>query len=140
MIQYGILPSLQCVLTMERHVILAEDCHPAAAGGGSGGSIAEERGRVIIVGDVHGCYEELRLLLGECSFDEDRDLLIFVGDLVNKGPASVEVVRFVRSLALKGVAYSVLGNHDETLLRQVDSSPNLRPPKYSYIEELLRSV
>jgi diadenosine tetraphosphatase ApaH/serine/threonine PP2A family protein phosphatase len=125
---------------MERHLVLEETRHPAAARGGPGALEAEERGRVIIVGDVHGCYEEMRLLLTECSFDEDKDLLIFVGDLVNKGPASVEVVRFVRSLALRGIAYSVLGNHDEALLEKVEISPNLRPQKYSYIEELLRSV
>jgi predicted MPP superfamily phosphohydrolase len=115
----------------DRHLVLDHSLARACDG---------DSGRVIIVGDVHGCYEELKLLLTECSFDEDHDLLIFVGDLVNKGPASVDVIRFVRSLALRGIAYSVLGNHDETLLEKVNMSADLRPHKYSYIEELNRSA
>lgn len=93
--------------------------------------------RVIIIGDVHGCYEEMQLLLDRCSFHEDRDILIFVGDLVNKGPSSVEVVRYVRNLALKGIAYAVLGNHDEAMLLMTEVSPESRPKKYSYLEEFL---
>jgi bis(5'-nucleosyl)-tetraphosphatase (symmetrical) len=94
--------------------------------------------RVIVIGDVHGCLEELRLLLRECSFDEETDILIFVGDLVNKGPSSVGVLRFVRDLTLRGIAYSVIGNHDEALLENALLPPHLRPEKYSYLEELRR--
>jgi bis(5'-nucleosyl)-tetraphosphatase (symmetrical) len=96
------------------------------------------RGRVIIIGDVHGCLEELTLLLDQCSFEEENDTLIFVGDLVNKGPSSVGVVRFVHDLALRGVAYSVVGNHDEKLLEYASASPSSRPEKYAYLEELRR--
>ena len=48
-------------------------------------------GRMIIVGDVHGCLAELHELLAECEFRAGTDTLIFVGDLVNKGPSSAEV-------------------------------------------------
>ena len=48
-------------------------------------------GRIVIVGDVHGCLAELRELLAECDFRMGADTLIFVGDLVNKGPLSAEV-------------------------------------------------
>ena len=48
--------------------------------------------RVIIVGDVHGCLRELQeLLLGKCGYQRGRDVVVLVGDLVNKGPASAQV-------------------------------------------------
>eukprot|EP01126_Amoeba_proteus_P061370 TRINITY_DN8236_c0_g1_i1.p1 TRINITY_DN8236_c0_g1~~TRINITY_DN8236_c0_g1_i1.p1 ORF type:complete len:126 (+),score=21.30 TRINITY_DN8236_c0_g1_i1:188-565(+) len=54
-----------------------------------------EDGRVIIIGDVHGCYDELMDLLGKLTVDQDKDKVILVGDMVNKGPKSLEVIRHV---------------------------------------------
>lgn len=69
---------------------------------------------VFAIGDIQGCFSELELLLKKIKFDSHTDQLWFVGDLVNRGPQSLETIQFVRSLG--DSAKCVLGNHDIHLI------------------------
>jgi bis(5'-nucleosyl)-tetraphosphatase (symmetrical) len=85
------------------------------------------------IGDVQGCYQELRTLLAQLKFSPDSDRLWFVGDLVNRGPQSVEVLRFVRALGDNAIV--VLGNHDLHLLAVAFGSHRKR--KSDTLDEVL---
>lgn len=72
----------------------------------------------IIIGDVHGCADELQSLTKACGYQRG-DRLVMVGDLVAKGPDSQGVVQYLRELG----ASSVRGNHDEHVLRYRRGEP-----------------
>ena len=75
-----------------------------------------------IIGDVHGCYDALRRLCEAMGYGEDFHhpdgrVLVFVGDLINRGPESLRVLRKVSRLVSQGRARLTLGNHDDVLNR-----------------------
>lgn len=67
-----------------------------------------------VIGDVQGCFPELQQLLNKIDYQPTRDALWFTGDLVNRGPQSLETLRFIKQLPASTVC--VMGNHDFALL------------------------
>jgi bis(5'-nucleosyl)-tetraphosphatase (symmetrical) len=92
----------------------------------------------LAIGDVQGCHDELRALLREARFSADRDELWFVGDLVNRGPDSLGVLRFVR--ALGDNARVVLGNHDLHLLAVARGAGGRRLRKDDTLDDILAAT
>jgi bis(5'-nucleosyl)-tetraphosphatase (symmetrical) len=76
------------------------------------------------IGDIQGCYDALCRLLEECAFDPVSDRLWLVGDLVNRGPQSLETLRLIKSLGRSAV--TVLGNHDLYLLMVAEGGAKFR--------------
>jgi bis(5'-nucleosyl)-tetraphosphatase (symmetrical) len=87
------------------------------------------------IGDIQGCADELRRLLDRVRFDPSRDRLWFAGDLVNRGPESLEVLRLVHSLDACSVV--VLGNHDLHLLAL--AAGNAKHAKKSTLQAVLEA-
>lgn len=89
-----------------------------------------DNGPFDIIGDVHGCYDELLLLLEKLGYQIDREThtatppagrkAFFVGDLVDRGPNSVGVLKLVMAMVAAGTALCVPGNHDVKLLKALE--------------------
>jgi len=102
-------------------------------------------GRIIAIGDIHGCHQEFAELLERLSVTKD-DTLILLGDLVNRGPDSNKVI----DLALENNALSLLGNHELRLLNyrktnnasalkegDLATAERMRPEHWGYLENML---
>jgi len=90
---------------------------------------------VYLIGDVQGCYKSLQRLLDALQFDRARDRLLFVGDLVNRGPRSLQVLRWVREH--DDCCVAVLGNHDVHLLAAAIGSR--KPKGLDTLDQVLRA-
>lgn len=86
-----------------------------------------------LIGDVQGCDDALGRLLDEIEYSPSRDTLVLLGDLVNRGPQSLAVLRRMRSL--EGSAHCLLGNHDLHLLAVAHGVR--RPHRNDTLEEIL---
>lgn len=94
--------------------------------------------KILIIGDVHGCLDELKLLVEKASClhnaGQSFRAVVLVGDLCNKGPYSSEVIQYVRS---QPNWYTVRGNHDNAGLFAALGDKNRRSqPKYHWVEKL----
>ena len=87
------------------------------------------------VGDIQGCYTELQQLLEKIHFDPAQDHLWLVGDLVNRGPGSLEVLRLLKSLNERAI--TVLGNHDLHLLAVAEGTSQLN--RNDTLDEILHA-
>ena len=74
--------------------------------------------RTIIIGDIHGCFKELVLLLEKVQFDQRRDLLIILGDMIDRGPRSFQVFEYLRSLKshMGEACVLIRGNHEQMMI------------------------
>lgn len=82
------------------------------------------------IGDIHGCYKNFKNMLEYIKFDPNIDILHLTGDLISRGPNSLEVLRLIRNL--KKSAYTVLGNHDLNLLQTYFDKKYCQSSKNSY--------
>ena len=77
---------------------------------------------IFAIGDIQGCFSEFKTLLEKLNFQSSSDQLWLTGDLVNRGPQSLEVLKYLRNLGSSVV--SVLGNHDLHLIAQIMNKNN----------------
>ncbi len=76
-----------------------------------------ETGKIFAIGDIHGCYSRLRALLDRLPCEPERDTLVFLGDYINRGPQSRQVVSHLHGLRQEGAkAVFLVGNHEYLLL------------------------
>lgn len=78
--------------------------------------------RTIIIGDIHGCYKELKALLKKVNFQETKDTLISLGDLMDRGERSYEVFDYFRKLkaTMKNRCIIIRGNHEHMMINSPD--------------------
>jgi predicted phosphodiesterase len=102
------------------------------------------------IGDIHGCYDEMQSLINKIYQKDGGAFIIFLGDLVDRGPHSLKVMRDVREMVLCNTAEVIIGNHDDKLFRHVKKlelgESNIRPrsewnePLYVEAAEFMKKV
>lgn len=88
---------------------------------------------IYAIGDIQGCYDELIQLLGKINYKDDKDQLWFTGDLVNRGPKSLQTLRMIRAMGANATV--VLGNHDLHLLATAYN--DLKPGRKDTLDDIL---
>ena len=83
--------------------------------------------RVLFVGDVHGCFDELQALIAEAGVTAGTDYILLAGDLINKGPKPLELIEWLRTTPR---AYSVMGNHDHHVVRAMQRQADGHTPDH----------
>ena len=83
-----------------------------------------EGGRDWVVGDVHGCFHTLSRAVFDIEFEHGRDRLFSVGDLINRGPNSIEVLEWLENERFEAV---VMGNHEAEMVRLLQTGEILDP-------------
>ncbi|MBW2264660.1 MAG: serine/threonine protein phosphatase [Deltaproteobacteria bacterium] len=82
--------------------------------------------RVFAVGDIHGCLDKLVLLMGKIDIDFKKDTLVFIGDYIDRGPKSKEVVDYLMDLARgKDSVIFLKGNHEYMLQGYLDGTDTM---------------
>jgi bis(5'-nucleosyl)-tetraphosphatase (symmetrical) len=89
------------------------------------------------IGDIQGCNQQLIALTQKIHAVNPDARLLFLGDLVNRGPQSLETLRMIRAMQLKGKAEAVLGNHDLHLLAMAEGLH--KPNKSDTIDQILNA-
>ncbi|MDH5393143.1 MAG: symmetrical bis(5'-nucleosyl)-tetraphosphatase [Gammaproteobacteria bacterium] len=87
------------------------------------------------IGDVQGCYDDLMRLLDKIRFNPDSDTLWFCGDIINRGPKSLQTLRFIKQLGARAI--TVLGNHDLHFLAVAYLSN--KPARYDTLDDILKA-
>ena len=98
-------------------------------------------GRILVVGDIHGCFDEFLALLEQENVDIDKDTVISIGDMVNKGPKSVDLLRYVMA---NDHVEAIRGNHEDGALNarylydnpSLVSEENKIKPGFEWVQEL----
>ena len=81
--------------------------------------------RVLFVGDVHGCFDELQALIAEARITPGTDYILLAGDLINKGPKPLPLIDWLRTTPR---VYSVMGNHDHHVVRAMQRQADGHTP------------
>jgi len=77
-------------------------------------------GRILAISDIHGCFDEFRLLMLKTGYQPERDRLYLIGDYMDRGPNSKEVMYAVKDLVENHGAIALRGNHDQFFLDWID--------------------
>jgi serine/threonine protein phosphatase 1 len=105
-------------------------------------STSKNNNRIFAIGDIHGCHKKLETLFDRLPIDPERDFLIFMGDYINRGPKSREVISYLLDVR-RNMPNTVflLGNHEYELLEyaRTGDPENLRILRPMGVEETLRS-